>query len=125
MKKLAIVALALVLAMTFVGCGAGTAVLMKGQWEDKWDGGRQVWEFKDENVFNFYEDATGLVNDPAEGTWTVDETGILEIAEPSGKGLLTGVIGTYNVDMSEKDTLKLDAITAKKDFTLKRVADAE
>lgn len=54
MKKLAIVALALVLAMTFVGCGVPAELL--GTWERDWGSQGDSWEFKanKEVVYTYY-----------------------------------------------------------------------
>lgn len=66
MKKLAIVALALVLAMTFVGCGVPAELL--GTWERDWGGQGDSWEFKanKEVVYTYY------VGDVVSSTITYD-----------------------------------------------------
>ena len=128
MKKLAIVALALVLAMTFTGCGAN--LLLKGSaWEEAGAWGREVWEFEADGTYIFSNyTANGVLSNQGKGVWLVEED-IVTITTETDVTKLAGVIGTYFVDLSTKDTLVLTRVVEspvqKNKFTLTRVKDAE
>ena len=128
MKKLAIVALALVLAMTFTGCGAN--LLLKGSsWEESGSWGREVWEFAADGTYIFSSyTANGVLSNQGKGVWLVEED-IVTITTETDVSKLKGVIGTYFVDLSTKDTLVLTRVVEspiqKNKFTLTRVKDAE
>jgi hypothetical protein len=100
MKKLAVVALALVIAMSFVGCGLANQ-LEGTKWEYKVtaeDSGVKVssvlaWEFKADNVF--VESMSFEFDIPAEYKDFIDEED-LAYAYPS-----TSVTGTWSVDGGE------------------------
>lgn len=133
MKKLAIVALALVLAMAFVGCNLGTEAMLKGDWYEEytWQGVeyRADWSFQDDNVLKFNEYVKGSVNDPAEAVWLINESGILEITATENVTKVRGIIGTWNVDLSEKDKLTLTRVVEdpvkNNKIVLSRVTDAK
>ena len=75
MKKLAIVALALVLAMTFVRCG-NVNMLKNSSWDTKWSNGTWArFEFLEDDVCNLYEASKQeMLADvvPAKLTWTAE-----------------------------------------------------
>ena len=74
MKKLAVVALALVIAMSFVGCGLANQ-LLGTKWAQKQADGSLFVEFKanDVLVWSFeYDDDVSYDSYSVEGTWTVD-----------------------------------------------------
>ena len=76
MKKLAVVALALVIAMSFVGCGLANQ-LLGTKWEQKQADGSLFVEFKANDVlvwsFEYDEIYDGVYESySVEGTWTVD-----------------------------------------------------
>ena len=129
MKKLAIVALALVLAMTFTGCGAN--LLLKGSsWEESGAWGREVWDFAADGSFTFTNyTAKGVITNQGKGVWIVEDD-ILTLTTETDVTKLAGIIGTWFVDLSTKDTLVLTRVTElpapfKNEFTLTRVKDAE
>ena len=97
MKKLAVVALALVIAMSFVGCGLASQ-LEGTKWEQKQDDGSLFVEFKanDVLVWSFeYDDDVSYDSYSVEGTWTVD-----------GDELTISEYGTATAEI-DGDTLKL------------------
>ena len=76
MKKLAVVALALVIAMSFVGCGLATQ-LLGTKWEQVQDRGSLFVEFKLNNVLGWSFEYNDLYDDKyesssIEGTWSVE-----------------------------------------------------
>ena len=94
MKKLAIVALALVLAMTFVGCGAN--LLLKGSaWEESGAWGREVWEFAADGtyIFSAYT-ANGVLSNQGKGVWLVEDD-IVTITTETDVTKLAGVLLTF------------------------------
>lgn len=121
MKKLAIVALALVLAMTFVGCGAQKE-LLNTVWEVKWGSGNGSYSlltFAEEDVVNYVDyDVTKIIPSVHTGTWT-SALNTITITD-----LVSALNGTWNVTITDdgstkKLTLK-DPAGEKKDqeFTL-------
>jgi hypothetical protein len=83
MKKLAIVALALVLAMTFVGCGAAN-LLTGTSWRQEWSGGYTDLSFGADGVCSYIpcqENGTPI-NTNLVGTWSADGAEVT-IAETS------------------------------------------
>ncbi len=75
MKKLGIVAFALVIAMAFVGCGL-TLQLVGTTWERSWeaDGVSKAdrWEFRENNEFVYTFLINSVRNDGYTGTWSVE-----------------------------------------------------
>lgn len=76
MKKFAVVALALVIAMSFVGCGLATQ-LLGTKWEQVQDDGSLFVEFKLNNVLVWSFEYNDLYDDEyesfsIEGTWSVE-----------------------------------------------------
>ena len=136
MKKLIVVALALVIACVFVGCGAG-ALLEGTQWEEIYTEEsvtyRDVWSFKKDNVFEFSHNVLNGsdVNDPSFGRWTVNPAeNVLEISVESDASKIIDIIGNWYIDMSKKNSLTLERVVPNKDkknneITLNRVKDAE
>ena len=133
MKKLIVVALALVIACVFVGCGAG-ALLEGTQWYEEYtnDGVtyREDWSFEKDNVLKFSKVVGGGdVNDPAIGVQQVNDSNILEITAEENVTKILGIVGTWHIDMGTKDLLTLTRVVtdSKKnnEITLKRVKDAE
>lgn len=130
MKKLVIVALALVLAMTFVGCGPAN-MLMGTQWYEEYTFGgisyKETYSFEAENVFKWTSEviAGSSVNTPTTytGTWSTEGADIL-ITEVENAG---GVTGKWTVafDEENKDILILTRETDNKVLKLNRVKDAE
>ena len=112
MKKLAIVALALVLAMTFVGCGAQKE-LLNTSWKVDWKSGNGSYSlltFGENDVVTYVDlDVTKIVPSSFSGTWTaVGNT--ITISD-----LVKALNGTWNVIIDEVD--------GKKTLTLKDVKD--
>lgn len=134
MKKLIVVALALVIACVFVGCGAG-ALLEGTQWYEEYtnDGVtyREDWSFEKDNVLKFSKTVVGGgdVNDPAIGVWQVNDSNILEITAEENVTKILGIVGTWHIDMGTKDLLTLTRVVTdpkkNNEITLKRVKDAE
>lgn len=136
MKKLVVVALALVFACVFVGCGAG-ALLEGTQWEEIYTEEsvtyRDVWSFEKDNVFKFSHNVLNGndVNDSSFGRWTVNPAeNVLEISVESDASKIIDIIGNWHIDMSKKNSLTLERVVPNKDkknneITLKRVKDAE
>ena len=88
MKKLAIVALALVLAMTFVGCDALGEKTLLGTWVYDYGSGKDYWEFKEEGLFVWSTSWAGVV--PAEGKWVYANPDItIKDFKPSYNGVWT------------------------------------
>ena len=96
MKKLAIVAVALVLAMVFVGCGA-VSLLAGSSWDTQWKYGDWArFEFLEDGVCTYYEAATQEMLDDVLPTnvlnWAADGNQLSLTFAVSG-----GKYGTYTV----------------------------
>lgn len=123
MKKLAIVALALVLAMTFVGCGAAGKELLNTSWKQVWgaNGGYSVLTFSEDDVVTYLDVEVGVVNTPYQGTWSpIGNTVVIE-------DLVTALNGTWTVErVDDKLTLtNVDDETKVEEYELLAEADAE
>lgn len=123
MKKLAIVALALVLAMTFVGCGAAN-LLVGTKWDTKFGElsyGR--FDFQKDNVCKYYWAAieSAVKNEevkPFDYTWTADGN-TLTINTKSG------VYGVYEVEIKGDEMTWVNTKDEKDVVNLTRVTDAK
>lgn len=123
MKKLAIVALALVLAMTFVGCGAAN-LLVGTKWDVKYGPasfGR--YDFQKDNVCKYYwaaiEDA--VKNEevkPLDYTWTA-EGNTLTITTTAG------ISTEYEVTIEGNNMTWVNTADEDDVVKLTRVEDAE
>lgn len=116
MKKLAIVALALVLVMTFVGCGTPAKDLLNTSWEVKWggNGSYSVLAFSDLDVVTYTDvniskpSASGVYS----GTWEAVGTTV------KIEDLVSALNGTWKVLIEENDN-------GVETLTLTDVEDAE
>ena len=116
MKKLAIVALALVLAMTFVGCGTPAKELLNTAWQVKWggNGSYSLLTFGEDDVVTYSDfDVSNLLNS---GSWT----GTWEAVGTTVKieNLVKALNGTWKVLIEENDN-------GVETLTLTDVEDAE
>lgn len=115
MKKLAIVALALVLAMTFVGCGTPAKDLLNTAWEVKWggNGSYSLLTFSELDVVTYADfDVSKIVPSIYTGTWeAVGTTVKIEMN-------LKSLDGSWKVLIEEND----DGVET---LTLTDVEDAE
>ncbi len=124
MKKLAIVALALVLAMTFVGCGAAN-MLVGTKWDVKYSNisyGR--FDFQKDNVCKYYWASieSAVKNEevlPLSYTWSADGN-ILTINTTSGS-----LFGSYEVTIKGDEMTWVNTADEEDVLTLTRVKDAE
>lgn len=142
MKKLAIVAFALVLAMTFVGCGTHDFRFV-GTWDYVYDGNSDSGEFIPTNAtrFEFNKDGTVISNDivyekvgdeltfkktantQKDGTWLVINNQILEIEDHSAtynKKWEVEFEGLNKMKWTPKkggESITLVKATVKKEFT--------
>ena len=116
MKKLAIVALALVLAMTFVGCGTPAKDLLNTAWEVKWggNGSYSLLTFGENDVVTYSDfDISDLLNSGAwTGTWEAVGTTV------KIENLVKSLNGTWKVLIEENDN-------GVETLTLTDVEDAE
>lgn len=111
MKKLAVVALALVIAMSFVGCGLFNQ-LLGTKWEQVQEDGSLFAEFKAKNVLIWSFEYNDLYDEDyesfsIEGTWSV-EGNVLTMQ------VYDDEVWVYTYEI-EGDTLKLtgDGFSAK------------
>ena len=128
MKKLAIVALALVLAMTFVGCGAAN-LLTGTTWRQEYAGGYSDLSFEKDGVCKYVGYATGssVPSFDLDGTWSADGAEVT-IADTSimVNGIWTVEMGadeltlTYVDKISSTDTHKTGDVEK-----MTRVTDAK
>ncbi|MBP3450878.1 MAG: lipocalin family protein [Spirochaetaceae bacterium] len=124
MKKLAIVALALVLAMTFVGCGAAN-LLVGTKWDTKFgELSYARFDFQKDNVCKYYWASieSAVKNEevkPLDYTWTA-EGNTLTINTKSG-----GEYGVYEVEIKGNEMTWVNTKDEKDVINLTRVTDAE
>ena len=128
MKKLAIVALALVLAMTFVGCGAAN-LLTGTSWRQTYTGGYSDLCFEADGVCRYvgYTTASSAPAFDLKCTWTADGTEVT-IAETS-----VNVNGVWTVEIAgdELTLTKVDNVASNDKHPvghvekMTRVTDAE
>ena len=117
MKKLAIVALALVLAMTFVGCGATVQVL--GDWKEEGTGWYTNLNFKADKTctyeyFTYNVQTEEYVKTSSfSGEWVSDAADQITI---SGDKMFKSLVGTWTVSV-EGDALKLSNGNKTHNFT--------
>lgn len=120
MKKLAIVALALVLAMTFVGCGAAN-LLVGTTWEvTEWNSvGYAKFSFEEENVCKYTYGATEAVAAVFNYSWSADGN-ILTIKTTTGS-----LYGEYEVEIKGDEMTWVNTSDEDDVIKLARVKDAE
>ena len=122
MKKLAIVALALVLAMTFVGCGAAN-MLVGTKWDAKFgEYSYARFDFQKDNVCKYYWSAieSAVKNEevlPLTYTWSADGN-ILTINTASGS-----LYGSYEVTIKGNEMTWVNTADEKDVVNLTRVTD--
>ena len=109
MKKLAIVALALVLAMTVVGCGNAGKELLNTSWKVDWKSGNGSYSlltFAEDDVVNYVDmDITTVIPSSYTGTWSaVGNTVTIE-------ELVSALNGTWTVLIEEVDDTKTLTLT--------------
>ena len=109
MKKLAIVALALVLAMTFTGCGVAN-LLTGTSWRQVWNGGYTDLSFGKDGVCSYipYQENGTPINTNLVGTWSADGTEVT-IAETS-----VNINGVWTVEIvgDELTLTKVDNVAS-------------
>ena len=115
MKKLAIVALALVIAMTFVGCGSANDDLLNTVWQQVWGakGGYSVLSFLEDGVVTYQDFEIGVFNTPKTGEWVAAGNTV------TIKDLVSALNGTWTVER-EEDALTLTNVDTGKveEYTL-------
>ncbi len=117
MKKLAIVALALVLAMTFVGCGVTAQVL--GDWKEEGTGWYTNLSFKADKTcsyeyFTYNVQTEEYVKTSSySGEWVAEGADQITI---SGDKMFSSLKGTWNVSV-EDNKLVLENDSKKHTFT--------
>lgn len=117
MKKLVIVALALVLAMTFVGCGAAN-LLTGTSWRQEWSGGYSDLSFEKDGVCKYESFVAGVLSTTGTGTWTADGNEVT-IADTS-----IMVNGIWTVEM-EADELTLTYVDKTSSTDKHKTGDVE
>ena len=120
MKKLAIVALALVLAMTFVGCGAAN-LLVGTTWEvTEWNAvGYAKFAFEKENVCKYTYGVTKAVAYELTYSWSADGN-ILTI-----KTTKDALFGEYEVEIKGDEMTWVNTSNENDVIKLTRVKDAK
>lgn len=123
MKKLAIVALALVLAMAFVGCGLNSPLI--GDWDLKYSSGFSRLSFKADGVVTYVDYPTNDISAPGndfEGTWVADDA--VSSVTIDGENMIGTLKGTWTYAVTEEG-LTLTNVETEKVENFTKVADAE